>query len=119
MMNTTRTYFEVGEAFHLDWLRQQARFLPHDNHWQSEASAGLLESLYSCQAGLTVRVLRDLNGKAGKSPRKDSMLEVWLKDHGHLLKQFEPLFAELRRAGTVDLTMLAVAEQRLRQLFGG
>jgi glutamate dehydrogenase len=31
MMNTTRTYFEVGEAFHLDWLRQQARFLPHDN----------------------------------------------------------------------------------------
>ncbi|MCB1840018.1 MAG: NAD-glutamate dehydrogenase [Rhodospirillales bacterium] len=119
MMNTTRTYFEVGETFHLDWLRQQARFLPHDNHWQGEASAGLLESLYSCQAGLTVRVLRDLNGKASKTPRKDSMLEAWLKNHEHLLKQFEPLFAELRRAGTVDLTMLAVAEQRLRQLFGG
>lgn len=119
MMNTTRTYFEVGEAFHLDWLRQQARFLPHDNSWQSEASSGLIESLYGCQAGLTVRVLRDLNGRAAKANRKESMLEEWLKDHDHLLKQFEPLFAELRRAGTVDLTMLAVAEQRLRQLFGG
>lgn len=119
LMNTTRTYFEVGEAFHLDWLRQQAKFLPHDSSWQGEASSGLIESFYGCQAGLTVRVLRDLNGKAGKAARKGSMLEAWLKDHDHLLKQFEPLFAELRRAGTVDLTMLTVAEQRLRQLFGG
>lgn len=119
LMNTTRTYFEVGEAFHLDWLRQQARFLPHDNSWQSEAASGLLESLYGCQAGLTVRVLRDLNGKAGKAARKGSMLGEWLENHEHLLKQFEPLFAELRRAGTVDLTMLTVADQRLRQLFGG
>ena len=119
LMNTARTYFEVGEKFHLDWLRQQARYIPHDNAWQSEAAIGVTESLFSCQAGLTVRVLRDLNGTAKKANDADSILKEWLKDHGQILKQFEPLFSELRRAGTVDLTMLMVAEHRLRQLYGG
>ena len=120
LKNTARTYFELGERFHLVWLRQQARYLPHEGHWQSEAASGLMDHLFSCQAGLTTRILHDVNGEAGKVARRGgSLVETWLEKHEHQVKQLDYLFADLRRAGTVDLTMLTVAEQRLRQLYGG
>jgi glutamate dehydrogenase len=110
------TYFELGEHFHLDWLRSQARYLSADNHWESEAISGLVDQLFGSQAGLTVRVLQDTNAKAKKG---QTLAESWFADHAHKLSQLEPLFAELRRVGTVDLAMLITAEQRLRQLYGG
>ncbi|MGH1456146.1 MAG: NAD-glutamate dehydrogenase [Alphaproteobacteria bacterium] len=119
LKNTARTYFELGERFYLDWLRQQARFLSHEDHWQDEAANGLIDQLYGSQAGMTVRILRDMNGKATKMPKGTSLVDVWLENHQHHLKQLDSLFVDLRRAGTVDLTMLTVAEQRLRQFYGG
>ncbi len=116
LINTARAYFEIGERFHLTWLRQQARFLPSDDHWSAEATAGLVDQLFGCQAGLTVRILKDANGKAGKD---HSLVEKWLKKHENRAKQLDPLFAELRRSGTIDLSMLIIAEQRLRNLYGG
>ena len=116
--NTARTYFELGERFHFDWLRQKARFLPNDDYWQGEAASGLTGHLYSCQADVTVRILRDINGMKKKVPDSTSFVDLWLKDHNNHLKQLDPLFVDLRRAGTVDLSMLTVAEQRLRSLCG-
>ncbi len=115
LKSTARTYFELGERFHLDWLRQQVRFLPHKDSWQNEARCGMMDSLYSCQAGLTVRILRDIGTKGKNSA---SIVELWLEKYGNHVKQIDPLFTELRRAGTVDLTMLTVAEQRLRNIYG-
>ncbi|MFN3700542.1 MAG: NAD-glutamate dehydrogenase [Alphaproteobacteria bacterium] len=116
LLDAARTYFELGERFHMDWLRQQARYLTSEDHWHMEATSGLVDQLYSCQAGMTIRVLRDTGckGKKGKS-----LTECWLDDHDHLAQQFDPLFAELRRAGNLDLAMLVIAEQRLRGLYGG
>lgn len=119
LTNTARTYFELGERFHLDWLRQQTRFLPHEDHWHSEASSGLLDKFYGCQAGMTVRILRDINGKAKAVPKDKSLVVFWLDNHQHHLKQLDTLFVDLRRAAAVDLTMLTVAEQRLAQFYGG
>ena len=116
LQNTARTYFELGERFNLDWLRQQVRFLPHKDNWQNEARSGLLDSIYSCQAGLTVRILRDVGAKSGNGT---SLVNLWLEKHGSYAQQLDPLFADLRRNGMVDLTMLTVAEQRLRSLYGG
>lgn len=119
MKNTARTYFELGKRFHLDWMRQKARYLPREDHWQSEAANGLMDQLYSSQAGMTVRILRDINGKGQKLPKGSSMVDIWAEKHAHHLKQLDGLFVDLRRAGTIDLTMLTVAEQRLRSLYGG
>ena len=116
LLDTARTYFEVGEEFHMDWLRQQARYLPVDDHWQSEATRGLVDQLYSCQAALTVRILNDTKGKAAKDK---TLAETWLDKHSHQIKQLGPLFTDLRRAGTIELSMLVIAEQRLHSLAGG
>jgi glutamate dehydrogenase len=116
LLDSAKTYFELGERFHMDWIRQQARYLDSDNHWHAEATSGLVDQLYSCQAGMTMRVLRDTGckGKKGKS-----LMECWLDENPALAQQFDPLFTELRRAGHLDLSMLVIAEQRLRGLYGG
>lgn len=115
LLQTARAYFEVGEEFHMDWLRQQARYLPSDDHWQAEATRGLVDQLFGCQAALTVRILNDTEGKVGKG---QTMAKTWLKNHAHKVSQLTPLFADLRRAGTIELPMLIIAEQRLRNLAG-
>ncbi|PCJ97859.1 MAG: glutamate dehydrogenase [Zetaproteobacteria bacterium] len=115
LKSTARVYFQVGERFHLDWLRQKARFLPQGDHWKSEAAKGLMGQLYGCQAGLTVRILRDVD----KKPKGKSLVDVWLEKHAHHVAQLDPLFADLHRVGTIDLVMLTVVEQRLRGLYGG
>lgn len=113
-----QAYFEVGQHFHMDWLRQQARFLPVENSWQSEATRGLIDQIYGCQAALTGRILRDTSGTCRKEGSKVSCSVEWLGIHETQLKKLEPLFVDLRRVGSVDLSMLVIAEQRLRNLAG-
>ncbi len=116
LTNTAKTYFRVGQNFHLDWLRQQAKFMTSEDSWHSEATTGLVEQLYGAQAGLTIRILRDTGARGAKG--KD-IVDRWLESHTHTVEQLYPLFNKLRRAGTIDLPMLMIAEQRLRNLYGG
>lgn len=115
LLETAKTYFEVGDHFHMDWLRQQAKFLPSDDHWHAEATSGLVDQLYGCQAFLTVRILRDI---AGKTEKGKSAAQTWMAAHNEPVKRLDKLFGEFRRAGTVDLPMLVIAEQRLQNLAG-
>ncbi len=111
---TARTYFEVGEHFHMDWLRQQAQHLPRDNHWEAEATGGLINQLFGCQAALTGRILTDT--KAKTSAKADSLTQKWLDKHQDQFEQICALMGSLRRAGTIELSMLVIAEQRLRNM---
>ncbi|MEM7651348.1 MAG: NAD-glutamate dehydrogenase domain-containing protein, partial [Pseudomonadota bacterium] len=112
--DTARTYFEVGEEFHMDWLRQQARYLPADDQWQAEAMRGVVDQLYSSQGAIAARILKDSKGK--KTKKGQSAAEKWFEDHNHQIKQLGPLFTDLRRTGTIELPMLVIAAQRLNSL---
>jgi glutamate dehydrogenase len=119
---TARVYFELGKYFHLDWMRQKARYIPAEDRWSAEALDGLIDQLYTCQAGLTVRILQDMgkdlpSGKAAKI--KDSILDKWLEEHGSQARSLAPLFDELHRSASIDLPMLVIVEKRLRNLYGG
>ena len=115
LLETAQIYFEIGEKFNMDWLRTQARYITADNRWEADAISGLLDLLYSCQAGLTDRVLHDVPAAKNNSSRATA----WFEDNNSRVSQFEPLFEQLRVAGSIDLPMLITAEQRLRQLYGG
>jgi glutamate dehydrogenase len=126
---TARVYFEIGGYFHLDWMRQKARHLPTESEWSGQALEGIVDQLYTCQAGLTVRILKDMAKEIQRGTKKskkdigcigcDSVLEAWINDRGAQAKLLEPLFNELRRSANMDLSMLIIAEQRLRNLYGG
>jgi NAD-specific glutamate dehydrogenase len=135
LMLTARTYFELGEYFQLDWLRGQAMALAVGDRWSQEALDGLIEQLHTSQAGLTVRILRDmekmLKGKGATVPAKGkkggkakasqavSVVREWIETYEAQATHLEPFFAEIRRTGAVDLPLLIIAEQRLRHLYGG
>ncbi|PZQ48270.1 MAG: NAD-glutamate dehydrogenase [Micavibrio aeruginosavorus] len=119
-----KIYFELGEHFHLDWMRTQAGYIPANDHWTIEALDGVVDSLYSAQAGMTVKILRDMGAslkpkaKSSKVTTDDeSIVACWIKTHGAQAQVIEPLFAEMRKATTVDLSMLIIAEQKLRNLY--
>lgn len=120
-----RTYFELGEYFHLDWMRHQARYLPADDRFGAEALDGLIDQLYSAQAGITVRVLKDMGAKTAAKPnrkapaaeKQDGILNTWIEQHGKAAANIHPLFNDLRHNAAVDLPMLVIAEQKLRTLY--
>ncbi len=114
---TAKIYFELGEYFHLDWLRRQARFMHSEEHWTAEALENLIDQLYSSQAGITTRVLHDMPVKQVEDGRE--VVKSWIAEHAHQGAQIESLFHEFRRTGNIDLPMLVIAEQRLRNLYGG
>lgn len=126
---TARVYFELGNHFHLDWMRQKARHLPTEGRWSAQALEGLVDQLYTCQAGLTVQILKDMGNEINQGKKKskkdigcigcESVLEAWINDRGEQAKLLEPLFDELRRSANIDISMLTIAEQRLRNLYGG
>jgi glutamate dehydrogenase len=108
--DTARAYFSLGSAFDLDWLRQQARFIPADNHWQADAIAKLVDNLYAAQAALAVRVLK-------ASGKHANPVTHWMNAHAEKTGPVLHILGELKQAGTLDIPMLVIAEQRLRDLY--
>ncbi len=115
LLTTARVYFELGKHFRLNWLRQQARFITSEDPWNTEAISGIIDQLYSCQAGLTVHILKN----TGPKNHKKNIVEKWLKDHKYQISQITPLFTKIKQASSIELSMLVIVEQRMRNLYGG
>lgn len=122
---TAKTYFELGEYFHFDWLRQQALFIAPDNHWDSDALDSLIEQLYTSQASLTVKILKDMQKDEPEKTKKKnnpdlskSILDEWIKGHEKQAHQLDSLFDSIKNSSKIDISMMVIAEQRLRQLCG-
>jgi len=118
---TARTYFELGEYFHIDWLRRQAKYMTADDRWAGEALDGLTQELHGCQAGLTAQVIKHMGKKIKEAWKKGEygIVDHWIENHCPQARKLEPLLNEIRNAGTTDIAMLMIAEQRLRTLYGG
>jgi glutamate dehydrogenase len=116
-----KVYFEVGEYFNLDWLRVQAGYIPANDPWTAEALDGVIDGLYRAQSGLSARVLKDMGGKPkSSSSKKDagsSAVAQWVEGPGAQAKSITPMMADLRKAGSLDLPMLVIAEQKLRKIY--
>jgi len=107
-------FYHLGEDLHYDWLREQARAISGASFWQAEAIDGVVGQLYSTQAYLTKRIL------GGTDKKRDALtrLSVWKGKNADSLRQVEAIIADMRRLPVLDLAMLTLAEQRLRQLNG-
>ena len=116
---TARVYFAAGSHFRLDWLRRQARHLNIDSQWAAEAVDSLLSQLYSCQVGLTDRILQDmkLKGKSDKNISGQDVIQRWMDEFASQSVFVDSLLNEIQKAGATDIPMLLIAEQRIRQLY--
>jgi glutamate dehydrogenase len=108
-----RTYYAVGEAFHLDWLRAGARALIGDSHWDRLAVFAIIEDFYGHQRDLTTAILHQAKGVIGAEA-----IATWRETRGASLARADGLFGDLRQVGKLELAMLAVANRTLRSLIG-
>jgi len=111
-----RTYYQLGHRLGIAWLRDSARQMPSASHWQKQATAAIIDDLYALQADLALGVIR--NG-GGKKAKEQDMIGAWVADRAAPMERIDQLIAELKALNAVDLSMLAVANRRLRGLSAG
>lgn len=108
ILATAHTYFQVGEHFQMDVLRQHAANIPADSPWTAEATQGLIDQLFDTQADLTIHILKSAQGK--------NPVSTWIADHASEIRPLQTFLSGLSHAGTLDISMLVIAEQKLRSL---
>ncbi|MCM2343647.1 MAG: NAD-glutamate dehydrogenase [Alphaproteobacteria bacterium] len=109
---TATTYFEVGEYFRISPMRAVARALRSDDRWAAEVIGNVVDRLYDVQTAITIRVLKDLKGKG----HKGSLLQRWREIRHNEIGAIEQILADIGKTPVPDISMLIVAEQRLRGL---
>ena len=114
-------YFQLGRRLGLAWLRDSAMRMPSASHWQKQAVAAIVDDLYALQSDLTVRVLEAAQACGGGEEPLDphAVIEAWFERRRQPIERIDQLIAELRALDTVDLSMVAVANRRLRGLIAG
>ncbi|MDR3517120.1 MAG: NAD-glutamate dehydrogenase [Azospirillaceae bacterium] len=107
-----RIYFSLGHLFGIEWLRDQARKIKTEDHWQKLAVAATIDDLFAHQSQLASHVLQTAP-EDGVDPT-----EAWIATRPGPVERTRQLLTELRAASRVDLAMLAVANRQLRALIG-
>ncbi|WP_041718088.1 NAD-glutamate dehydrogenase [Alkalilimnicola ehrlichii MLHE-1] len=105
-------YFGLAQQLGLDWLRRAiTSFVPADA-WQERLRLGLEEDYYQHLRELTRDLVRDSDPAAAP----EECLSQFLSDFGPAVDRVEQLLSELRSVGHVELPMLAVTTQELKNL---
>lgn len=106
-------YFKIGDYFHMNWLRSQAGYIKPTSKWSAEALSGMINQIYGCQAGLASHIINNAENTTIKS------VDKWLKTNKRKADQVYHTVSEMKTSMNVDLPMLVIAEQNLRNLYGG
>ena len=100
-------YFDLGEHFHLRWLRHQARAVEADTSWQRLANQSVVTELYQAQQRLVLHVTM---GKKQKTQKARTLFNEWAGKHQDALtryrQQMDPL---IEHDSQLDYAMLLVA----------
>jgi glutamate dehydrogenase len=105
-------YFALGGCFDLHWLGRQISVLPADTHWQGLARTALRDDLSTQARNLAADVLRC-------SPQVDelgALISGWESGRQFQIERCRQLFADLRSADMIDMSMLSVLLRELRSL---
>ncbi len=106
-------YFAVANDIGIGWLRDSLADYQADDPWQERYRAGLEEETYVQMRRLTLRILQA--GGDHEAPAEE-LVEHWAGQHVAMATRLQRTLAELRAAAQVDLAMLGVALQELRNL---
>jgi glutamate dehydrogenase len=97
-------YAGIGETLGLSWLYATIPTSPADSHWVQLAKAALRDEL----AALTVAIATDVVAAGGLAP--------WTHEHRDALARAQSSYAGLAGSDDVDVAMLTVGVQVLRDL---
>ncbi|HCM83131.1 MAG TPA: NAD-glutamate dehydrogenase, partial [Rhodospirillaceae bacterium] len=105
VVDSAKIYFQIGERFGFDQLREQARQSMRNEYWQRQAISALIEDFSAHQLRLTRAVLT-----------QNQTLQQWIANEHQLAERLDVLMRELHGETSLGVTQLTVANRRLRGL---
>ena len=108
-----RVYFRVGTRLNLDWLRETLVRYEVADPWQERYRNGLEDEFYVHLRSLTMRILCAADKDVSEV---SAQVDGWAEANAVAVARVQQTLDELRTATQVDLSMLGVALQELREL---
>ncbi len=113
--DAARLYYLVGERFGLGALRARTEGFATVSHWDKLAVSAAIEELFAHQRGIAQRVIAASKGKLAG----EKALESWVTQHKARIDRYDQVFAEVRAADSLSLSMLTVANRQLSAMTTG
>ncbi len=111
IQQVAETYYELGEALHLQWLMNKIEELPVESRWHAHARGSLRDELYVQHRALTAQILEKNSQVPGAGA-----VSAWLNREDTSLKFTLGMFADMRSQVVTDYPIVSVAVRRLAQL---
>lgn len=104
-------YFQVGERFRLNWLREEAERLSSVTYWDKLVLEGIIDDLYQIQTYLTSSIISSKNWE-----NNQEIINDWEKDRAEKIQHLKKMYEEFKTQGNFNLSMLLLACRHLYQL---
>ncbi|MEU5849090.1 NAD-glutamate dehydrogenase domain-containing protein [Saccharopolyspora shandongensis] len=105
-------YSALDVALQLDWLQDQIVELPSESHWALLAKISLRDDLFAQRRRLTSAALR----RYVPGQDTEDLITSWLRANHGPAERCRMTMSQLHRAEQLDVAMLSVALQDLRNL---
>lgn len=113
LTEVAKVYYEIGESLDLNWIRTQVIIHSTENHWEVLSREALRDDLDWQQRLLTSGVVCvNSEGRESRTER----LQIWSKQHDHLIKRWLSVLASCRASPALNYTMFFVAIRELLDL---
>jgi len=109
-----KVYYLVGERLGLGSLRARTETFGTISHWDRLAVSAAIEELFAHQTTITKRVLA-----AGKKNTVTKALDAWITANQAQIDRYDQVFAEIKTADAISLSMLTVANRQLSAMTAG
>ena len=115
-----RIYFLVGERFGLGFLRARTESFARISHWDRLAISAAIEELFAHQVTITRKVLDMAQGtKGGAKLSGQKAVDAWVAAHRARIDRYDQVFAEVKAADALSLSMLTVVNRQLSAMTAG
>ncbi len=98
-------YFEVGDLFSIDWLRQSCDTQIDESYWNRLSIQSLKDDFYDKQRRLVTIISVDL--------QQNAKLESWLQENSIAASIFTNFVKDIKMQEVVNLNMIILANKKL------
>lgn len=104
-------YYKIGDKLNIYWLQQKTSSIFAGNKWQEQVKETIQDELYDIHAQICGSILNEF-----KKTKHNDKIGAWLEKHAQGIEAAQKMMSEMRGHTSLDLSMLTMAEQRLRRL---
>ena len=109
-----KLYYLVGDRFGLGSLRARAETFATLSHWDKLAVSAAIEELFAHQRTLAQRI-----AATAKKAEPEAAVEKWAAENKARIDRYDQVFAEVKAADSLSLSMLTVANRQLGAMTTG